>query len=100
MIDIQEIRLGNWFLKDGEPFRVDSLSYLQEGVRLSCCMIDPDPNGGADYLFEMAHKLEPMPITTEILVKLFGEPAYTDGYQVGEVNCFVDDLIENTGFAR
>lgn len=102
MIDIQEIRLGNLYLYDGKIFRADNINRLQEGLDPILTMKDGSSFGG--FMIASASELEPMPITTEILVKFFGEPAfnpefpeYLDEYQVGDVNCYVDDMIEHAG---
>ena len=102
MIDIQEIRLGNLYLYDGKIFRVDNINRLQEGLDPILTMKDGSSFGG--FMIASASELEPLPITTEILVKFFGEPVfnpefpeYWDEYQVGDVNCYVDGMIEHAG---
>lgn len=102
MIDIQEIRLGNLYLYDGKIFRVDNINRLQEGLDPILTMKDGSSFGG--FMIASASELEPLPITTEILVKFFGEPVfnpefpeYWDEYQVGNPNCYIDDYIENAG---
>lgn len=95
MVNIFDIQLGNLFLHDGKIFRVDNISRMQEGLDPILTMKDGSSFGG--FMFASASELEPMPITTELLEKFFGDPEYTDVYQVGDINCFVEDLIEDTG---
>lgn len=102
MVNIYDIELGNLYLYNGSIFRVDNISRLQDGLDPILTMKDGSSFGG--FMIASASELEPMPITTEILVKFFGEPAfnpefpeYLDEYQVGDVNCYVDDMIEHAG---
>ena len=102
MVDIKEIRLGNLYLYDGSIFRVDGVKSLQEGLDPILTMKDDSTFTG--FVMARGSELEPMPITTEILEKFFGKPVfnpefpeYWDEYQVGNVNCYVDDMIEHAG---
>lgn len=102
MVNIFDIQLGNLFLHDGKIFRVDNINRLQEGLDPILTMKDGSSFGG--FMIASASELEPMPITTEILEKFFGKPVfnpefpeYWDEYQVGNTNCYVDDMIEHAG---
>ena len=102
MVNIFDIQLGNLFLYNGSIFRVDNISRMQEGLDPILTMKDDSTFTG--FIMARASELEPMRITTGIFVKFFGEPVFNpefpecwDEYQVGNVNYYVDDMIEHAG---
>lgn len=69
-IDVRELRIGNHVMWNGERVRIDEISI---GGVVGCILQD-----GSDWFGYNADKLDPIPITEELLIELGFEKNNTD----------------------